>query len=110
MKAIRIFSVGSLCIFSACALTFCSGKKGDQIVAPEGMCTIELSAYGKPFAIFVPDTAHARLQILEQPSGALEVRSGNSFAIAISEQASDIELKKRDVRDDEVNKFKAFIQ
>ena len=74
----------------------CGGKKAEQepIVAPEGMNVLDLSKYGKPFAIFVPDTTAAKLQITEQSSGALDIKVGTNFAITINEQAADIELKK----------------
>jgi hypothetical protein len=91
-------------------LTSCGGKKNESIVAPEGMLALDLNRYGKPFAIFIPDTNHTKLQVTEEPSGALHIRVGNSFAVAISEQPSDLELKKRDIKEDEVNRFKSFIK
>lgn len=91
------------------AITSCGGKKEEAIVAPEGMNVLELNKYGKPFAIFVPDTTHSKLVITEQSYGALEIRVGKNFAISINEQAADIDLRKKDVKEDEVNKLKSFI-
>ncbi len=85
------------------------GKKEEAIVAPEGMNVLDLSKYGKPFAIFVPDTTHSRLIITEQSYGALDIQVGKNFAISINEQPADIELRKKDVKEDEVNKLKSFI-
>ena len=34
---------------------------------------------------------------------------GNNFAISIFEQAADIELKKTDIKGDEINKWKNFL-
>ena len=91
------------------AITSCGGKKESTIVAPDGMNVLELSRYGKPFAIFVPDTAHAKLVITEQSYGALDIKVGQNFAVSINEQPADIELRKKDVKGDEVNKLKSFM-
>lgn len=85
------------------------GHKQEAIVAPQGMNVLDLSKYGKPFTIFVPDTNATKLEITEQPSGALDIKVGKNFAISINEQAADIELRKEDVKSDEVNKLKSFI-
>lgn len=103
----RTFAILSIAGLAAVFVS-CGGKK-EEIVAPQGMHTLNLSRYGKPFAIFVPDTVAARLEVIEQPSGALDVKVGKNFAISINEQAADMELRKTDIREDEVNKLKSFI-
>ena len=90
-------------------LSACGNKKQEAINAPEGMSVLDLSKYGKPFTIFVPDTLATKPEITEQSSGALEIKSGKNFAISINEQAADIEMKKQDVKSDEINKLKNFI-
>lgn len=87
----------------------CGSKKNEEIVAPQGMHTLNLNAYGKPFAIFVPDTVAAKLTVVEQSNGALDIKVGNNFAISINEQAGDINMKKQDLKDDEVNRLKNLI-
>ncbi|MBL7933757.1 MAG: hypothetical protein JNL60_17775 [Bacteroidia bacterium] len=87
----------------------CGSKKNEEIVAPQGMHTLNLNRYGKPFAIFVPDTVAAKLTVTEQSNGALDIRVGKNFAISINEQAADINMKKQDLKDDEVNKLKNMI-
>lgn len=105
-KIINLFSVAII----STVLLACGGKKKEEaIVAPQGMNVLDLSKFGKPFAIFVPDTTAAKLSITEQTSGALDIKVGVNFAITINEQAADIELKKTDVKGDETNKFKSFI-
>ncbi|MGZ3882687.1 MAG: hypothetical protein ACXVP0_06075 [Bacteroidia bacterium] len=100
--------ITALVLFTA--IQGCGGKKEEpQIVAPAGMITLDLSKYGKPFTIFVPDSALGKLQITEQSWGALEIRSGKNFQISITEDPGDIELKKTDIKSDDVNKFKSFI-
>lgn len=93
-------------------LTFSScGNKEDKqdVQAPAGMVTLDLSKYGKQFSIFVPDTTAAKLEITEQSWGALEVRVGKNFQISITEDPGDIELKKSDVKSNDVNVFKSFV-
>lgn len=89
----------------------CGDKKNEQeaIVAPAGMHVLDLTRFGKPFAIFVPDTVAAKLEITQQSYGALDIKVGKGFNISINEQAADIEMKKKDVKEDEVNKFKSFV-
>lgn len=93
------------------ALLGCGEKKPNQeaITAPQGMNVLDLSKYGKPFAIFVPDTNNAKLNITEQSWGALEIKVGNGYAISISEEEADFGLRKADIKADEVNRFKSFI-
>ncbi len=93
------------------SLISCGDKKKEQeaIVAPQGMNVLDLSKFGKPFAIFVPDTVAAKLLIVQQTYGALDIKVGNNFAISINEQTADIELKKKDIKEDEVNKFKNYV-
>lgn len=92
-------------------LQSCGGKKDDQpaVEAPAGMITLDLSKYGKPFTIFVPDSTVGKMEIIEQTWGALEIRIGNSFQLSITEDPGDLELRKTDIKGDEVNKFKSFI-
>lgn len=92
-------------------LQSCGGKKEDQpaVEAPAGMVTLDLSKYGKPFTIFVPDSTFGKLEIMEQTWGALEIRIGKNFQLSITEDPGDLELRKSDVKADEVNKFKSFI-
>ncbi len=103
---IALIALVGMYILSSCG----DGKpKQEPIVAPEGMNVLDLSRYGKPFAIFIPDTTQAKLEIAEQTYGALDIKVGPNFAISISEQLEDLELKKSEIKDDEVNKFKSFI-
>jgi hypothetical protein len=92
------------------SIVSCGDKtpKQEPIVAPQGMNVLDLTKYGKSFAIFVPDTNNAKLEIMEQSWGALEIKVGNNFAISISEDEADLNLRKADIKADEVNKFKSF--
>jgi hypothetical protein len=103
----------SLITVLALAVTMqsCGGKKDDQqaVEAPAGMITLDLSKYGKPFTIFVPDSTLGKLEITEQTWGALEIRVGKNFQMSITEDPGDIELRKTDIKGDEVNRFKSFV-
>lgn len=91
-------------------MTSCGGKTETQsIQAPAGMITLDLSKYGKQFSLFIPDTTTAKLQIVEQSWGALEIKVGKNFQISITEDPGDIELKKSDVKSNDINIFKSFI-
>jgi hypothetical protein len=89
---------------------FCKNGKQtpEPIVAPAGMHILDLSKYGKPFVIFVPDTNSNKLEIIEQQSGELEIKCGKSFHVAILEQTEDLNAKKEELKGDEVNKLKTF--
>jgi hypothetical protein len=90
-------------------LISCGGAKVEPIVAPPGMIALDLNSYGKSFVIFIPDTSNTKMSVIENQSGALEIRVGNTFGICINEQAGDIALKKEDLKGDDVNRFKSFI-
>lgn len=96
-------------ILSFLFLNSCATKQSETNFSIEGMQPSDLSKYGKPFSIYVPDTLSSKLIIEEKVNGALEIKVGTNFAISINEQAADIELKKTDIKGDEVNKLKAFI-
>jgi len=96
-------------ILVASLLFSCGDKRQKEIAIPQGMNILNLSKYGKPFSIFVPDTTSGGYEIIEQTSGALDIKVGKNFAISINEQAADIELRKTDIKEDEVNKLKTFM-
>lgn len=91
------------------SLISCGGNKNEEIVAPQGMHTLNLTRFGKQFAIFVPDTVANKLIITEQTNGALDIKVGTNFALSINEQAADIDMRKMDIKDDELNKFKNYL-
>lgn len=87
----------------------CNGKEKEVANMPEGMQAYNLSSYGKPFSIIVPDTLKTKIEITEQSTGALEIRAGKNFAIVINEQFADLNQIRSDLKDDEVNKLKTMI-
>jgi hypothetical protein len=105
-KLITLLSVFTLSI----AITSCGGKESKQnIEAPAGMVALDLTKFGKQFSIFVPDTTAAKLEVVEQSWGALEIKVGKGFHISITEDPGDIELRKSDIKSNDVNIFKSFV-
>ena len=100
----------SIGLLFVCLFIFsCSSKENKSDFSTEGMQSLDLSKYGKPFSIYVPDTVSSKLMVEEKSNGALEIKVGTRFAICINEFKADIELKKQDIKDDEVNKFKLYL-
>jgi hypothetical protein len=92
------------------AITSCGGKETSKnIEAPAGMVALDLSKFGKQFSVFVPDTTAAKLEIIEQSWGALEIKVGNGFQLSITEDPGDMELRKSDIKSNDVNIFKSFV-
>ncbi|MBK9285616.1 MAG: hypothetical protein IPM51_15045 [Sphingobacteriaceae bacterium] len=104
----KILSILSIVLVTS-LLTSCGDKQSEPIVAPPGMISLDLNNYGKPFVVFVPDTANTPFSIEENQSGALEIKVGKTFGICINEQAGDIAMKKEDLKGDDVNRFKSFL-
>lgn len=105
----KLFTLLSALTLSV-TITSCGGKETKQdIQAPAGMVALDLSKYGKQFSLFVPDTVAQKLEITEQSWGALEVRVGKNFQVSITEDPGDIELRKSDIKSNDVNVFKSFV-
>jgi len=105
----KLFTLLSIITLSL-AISSCGGKETKQnIEAPAGMVAFDLSKYGKQFSIFVPDTTAAKLEVIEQSWGALEIKVGKNFHISITEDPGDIELRKSDIKSNDVNIFKSYV-
>ena len=103
----KLFTLLSVITLSV-VISSCGGKNTKQnIEAPAGMIAMDLSKFGKQFSIFVPDTTVAKLEVIEQTWGALEIRVGKTFHISITEDPGDIELRKSDIKSNDVNIFKS---
>lgn len=100
---LSLFLVLAFFLLSSC------GEKKEKTQTPEGTISFDLSPFGKPFSIFVPDTSKTPVHITEQSSGALEITSGPNFGIVINEQFTDLNQVREDLKADDVNKLTAFI-
>ncbi|MCX7728156.1 MAG: hypothetical protein N2203_01680 [Bacteroidia bacterium] len=99
----------SITVFTISLIFFSCGEKKEEIKAPEGMRITNLSSYGKPIILFVPDSTQGKLEITEQPGGILEIKVGRQFDILVKEGEEDIAFKKADLGNDDVYKIKQFI-
>ncbi len=105
----KLFTLLSIITLSL-AISSCGGKDTKQNVeAPAGMVAFDLSKYGKQFSIFVPDTTAAKMEVTEQSWGALEIKVGKNFHISITEDPGDMELRKSDIKSNDVNIFKSYV-
>lgn len=105
----RIF-VNLLIVFSFLVFSGCNSSTQTTEKNVPGMHHLDLSRYGKPFSVLVPDTTTNEFKITEQPNGALDIRVGKNFGISIYEQEADLNMKKEDIKADDVNKLKQFIK
>ncbi|GAB4206543.1 MAG: hypothetical protein Fur0023_16540 [Bacteroidia bacterium] len=104
----KILLLVSVVAFSM-SIVSCGGKKEEEeIKAPDGMRVVDLSKYGKPVTIFVPDSTQGSLEINEQPGGVLQIKVGKQYDILMKEGAEDIAFKKADLGNDDVYKIKQF--
>lgn len=105
----KLFTILSVIALSI-AISSCGGKETQENVeAPAGMVALDLSKFGKQFSIFVPDTTAAKLEVIEQSWGALEIKVGKGFHLSITEDPGDMELRKSDIKSNDVNIFKSFV-
>ena len=74
-----------------------------------GMSQIDLTSYGSPLILSVPDTTKTKLEVLAQSSGTIEIKSGKDFQLSITPGEGDFALKKSDISSDDVKKFKRYV-
>ena len=101
----------SIAVVAGLCFMGCGGSKTDETTSSiPGMMEIEISINDTPLSIMVPDSSKEKLSIVKQSWGATEIKAGTHFQISISEDQGDIALKKSDVADNDVNKFKRYIK
>lgn len=105
----KLFTILSVTILSIINSSCGDNQKQQNIDVPPGMVILDLSKFGKQFSIFVPDTNTSKLEITEQSWGALEIKVGKNFHLSITEDPGDIELRKSDIKSNDVNIFKSYI-
>ncbi|MBC7863044.1 MAG: hypothetical protein IAF38_08715 [Bacteroidia bacterium] len=97
-------------IFLAIICFTSCGNKTEEVTAPAGMQVLDLTKYGKPFTLFVPDSSKGVLTVTEK-NYMLEIASGKSFGLVIEEGDGNMEQKRADIKDGDggVSKFKNYI-
>lgn len=93
------------------SLVNCSGgKEADESAKIPGMVETDLTPYGMPITIMIPDSTKGKAEITEQSWGAVEIKVGKSFQISITEGEGDVALMKSDIAGNEINKFKRYVK
>jgi hypothetical protein len=87
----------------------CGGSKAEEEVILPGMMKINLVVAGDTLTMIVPDSAKRKMEIIEQPWGATEIKVGNEFQVSIEQGEGDMTLRKSDIAGDEVFKLQRYI-
>ena len=74
------------------------------------MTETDLTPYGMPISIMIPDSTKGKAEITEQSWGAVEIKVGKSFQVSISEGEGDVSLMKSDIAGNDINKFKRYVK
>jgi hypothetical protein len=102
-RKVSYFFLFCLLIVASCKESTKSGDNKNDVLA--GFKEIDLSDRGMNLVIQVPTDA----TIEQSLSGALEIRSGNTFQITIAEGSGNMELYKSDIVTNDVSKLKRFL-
>lgn len=86
----------------------CSSEK-ETTTIPAGMMEVDLTPYGFPVTMAIPDSSKGKVEIVQQSWGATEIKVGKFFQVSVSEGDGDISLIKSDIASNDVNKFKSYI-
>jgi hypothetical protein len=93
------------------SLVNCSGgKEADESANIPGMTETDLTPYGMPISIMIPDSTKGKAEITEQSWGAVEIKVGKTFQVSISEGEGDVSLMKSDIAGNDINKFKRYVK
>jgi len=78
-----------------------AAEQGDEIMVPElrGTVGLNMSEYGLPLSIMVPDTTVGFPDVADQSYGAMELRVGKYYQVQILE-GGDLNLLKTDLAGD----------
>lgn len=89
----------------------CGGsKKDDATVSIPGMTEVNFKINGNQLSIMVPDSTKGKMEMVEQPWGATEIKVGKDFQISIEGIDGDIPLVKSDITGNEVFKLQRYLK
>lgn len=103
-KLLLLLAVPAVLFFVAC------GESKKETVSIPGMMEVDLKINGNQLSIMVPDSTNGKMEIIEQPWGATEIKVGTEFQISIEEGQGDIALMKSDIAGNDVDKFKRYLK
>jgi hypothetical protein len=93
--------------FSAAAIMSCGAKKEAEKIP--GMIEVDLTSYGLPLTINIPDSSRGKMEIVSAPDGTVKIKVGKNFQLFLYEGAGDIALTKSDIAGDEVKKLQKYV-
>jgi hypothetical protein len=93
----------------AAAFVSCGGEKKEETAKIPGMMEVDLSPYGIQATMMIPDSTKGIADIQAQSYG-VEIKVGKSYQILVKEGDEDIELKKSDIKSNEVFKLKRYVK
>lgn len=104
-KTLLLLAVPALLFFSSCG-----GSKTEETTPMPGMMEVSFKINGNDLLIMVPDSTKGKMQLVEQPSGATEIKVGSDFQLSIEEGEGDIALTKSDITGNEVFKLQRYLK
>lgn len=89
--------------------TSCGGSKAEEEVILPGMMKAQVIVASDTLSMVIPDSTKGKVEIIQQPWGATEIKVGDAFQISIEQGEGDVTLVKSDIAGDEVFKLQRFI-
>ncbi len=90
--------------------TSCGGSKADEEVILPGMMKVQLIVASDTLSMIIPDSTKGKVEIVEQPWGATEIKVGKDFQLSIEQGEGDVTLAKSDIAGDEVYKLQRYLK
>jgi hypothetical protein len=93
-------------------VSFSSCKHGDKTEEQElgaGMIRMDLTPYGLPATIDIPDTARKPHVIEARPDGSIHISVAKGFDFTINVSGMTMDRKKKDINGDDVDKFQSWV-
>ena len=94
-KLFFLFLIPAIISFTGCG----TNEKSDATKVPQGMMELDLSQYGMPMTMMVPDSTIGTLVVSAQSYGDVEIRVGDYFQLKIA-PGGDLALRKSDLQAD----------
>ena len=73
------------------------------------MMKVQLSIAGDTLSMIIPDSTKGKVEIVEQPWGATEIKVGKDFQLSVEPGEGDVTLAKSDIAGDEVFKLQRYL-
>lgn len=90
-------------------LMSCGGSKSEEEVILPGMMKAQLIVASDTLTMIIPDSTKGKVEIIQQPWGATEIKVGSAFQISIEQGEGDVTLVKSDIAGDEVFRLQRYL-